>query len=1302
MKYKEDRCKFCGLFHSIKSKCPEKYDSYQKKCSRCGRVNHGTMACFSNNPTVQGLSVVLIDNPGMGTSHFIDFEINDCQKPLRALLDSGAAMSVIHEAELTKIPDVVIQPTDLVVRTADGGSPKVTGIVRNLKLTFADDTVVYESFVVVDTPLSHAILLSTNALRGVGAVWFMTDKDNLMLLGGDAKSSIAAQRRHRATRTYSPQPIDYGVVEICDLVVEPPKPGAPRRDAYTSTTSIPNDLMEEMIISSYPQAEDDDDLLNKKGLTADQKVQQTKIEQAKDIATEDTKPFKWKLLPSTPKSRLGRFCLDVPWIDDRRPDGRLNGMAIQRAIATDSRLRDKERAAYLEVIKSLYDEGYVRHERRDNIEHLIPSFPVVRPDHATTKVRLVTDGSTGLNRLCRDGPVMNDDRLGMTLMSNLHLFRLSPYVILDDLRRAFYQVKIDPENEPYFGMANKYGSEMLYGVWTAMGFGSNYAPSALGQVLTTIIELNDFHHSDDHDVSILGEVALQVLDDYNLSINHATIADETPPIEGDHKIIASDNAAQSDGTTIRSHVSIYVDDVQSRGDTIPQVEGIARKVMGGLRDHGFEDNPKKRMKSWLSHEGHYLGYGVKDDYMFVDYRPNLKLLEKKGGDLTRREAFRLIMAYYDPIGLGVEFAGRLRYLGRQCYQHSTSWDAKIDDNYGTELIKLCKYAVKESAKATTTPRHLNIETIYVSTDASLVAGSQQVYDADCQRLYGSCHLYSAAEDKWSIPKKETMAFCDGVCKVANYVKMITNLHYDTNIKKIVIHVDSECVIYRLRRVKALRKMKTITSLETKRLEDVITKINELGSMGITVEVRHINGDKNPADGPSRPHGNDAPSPMTRTEVQHAVATASIATLDVVFDPRLTDEKDDLQAVDGNPPICKVNVIDIEHFFEDEEIKHLQDADGRLSTIKATLRNVPLNERPNGMRMYCLDENNVLYFTGITSIVDKSRTVTPLPVIPRGPKVQECLLTLHEGEGHVGAAKLLAIYQQWYSTPKVRQVLRRLLQSCPVCQRTRERACTRRAGGVVRPPGLHFGVGSCYVLDLQGPFLECDDDPDVPQKKWGLTMTDPVSFHVLFDVLDNPSTGAVIDSVHKIIAMNGIPQAVVMDPGSCFTSSDFKMYLKSQAIAYTYLPRDAQHLGGFHERVHGTILQQVRSRLARAELQDEPITFVTIYSEAVASVNRLPLNDFGGLTPFELYHGRRPRYLAGSCTGEDARLGQQLIDEWLPGLRRDEQDVLESDLQMLCEEIYERRCQSMTDYFDLWKERTRRCRRYQLRPVLSLN
>ncbi|KAF4722876.1 hypothetical protein FOZ63_002952 [Perkinsus olseni] len=93
--YKEQRCRFCGLFHDLKTRCPEKFDSYQKKCPRCGRPNHG-------------LSAIFIDNPGMGTSHYVDFQINDCEKTSRALLDSGAAMSVIHADELAKVPNVVI------------------------------------------------------------------------------------------------------------------------------------------------------------------------------------------------------------------------------------------------------------------------------------------------------------------------------------------------------------------------------------------------------------------------------------------------------------------------------------------------------------------------------------------------------------------------------------------------------------------------------------------------------------------------------------------------------------------------------------------------------------------------------------------------------------------------------------------------------------------------------------------------------------------------------------------------------------------------------------------------------------------------------------------------------------------------------------------------------------------------------------------------------------------------------------------------------------------------------------------
>ncbi|KAF4648452.1 hypothetical protein FOZ61_002682, partial [Perkinsus olseni] len=568
-----------------------------------------------------------------------------------------------------------------------------------------------------------------------------------------------------------------------------------------------------------------------------------------------------------------------------------------------------------------------------------------------------------------------------------------------------------------------------------------------------------------------------------------------------------------------------------------------------------------------------------------------------------------------------------------------------------------------------------------------VAGAQVVYDAAGNRVFGSCHLYSATEDKWTIPKKETLSFCEGVCTVANYIKMIHRLHYQKKVKTVVFYVDSECVIYRLRRVKALRKVKTITNLEVKRLNVALDEIDKLLADGVRVEIKHVNGDKNPADGPSRPQSPDQPDIPTKAFILKAARSATTTTLEMVLEPteHLKENCDNIKAA----ATCGINVIDVERFFEEDEIKRLQDGDPRVSTIKYTLRTVPQNERPNGMKMYYLGPNDILYYTGITSIVDKTRTMTPLPVVPRGRRVEECIRGLHREQGHAGASKLMAIYQTWYYTPKLRQVVRRLLQVCSVCQRARERSCTRRAGGVVRPVGLQFGVGSCYVLDLQGPFLDCGDESPTPQKKWGLTMMDPVSFHVLFDVLDNPSTQAVVDSVHKLVSMNGIPQAVVMDPGSCFTSSDFKVYLRSQAIAYVYLPREAGHLGGFHERIHGTILRQVRSRLAAAELEDQPIRFLTIYSEAIASINRLPLNDFGGLSPFEIYHGRRPRYLTGHCTGEDIRIGQEQLEEWLPGLRSEEQEVLDADLQALCEEIYERRCKSMTEYFDLWKERNDR-------------
>ncbi|KAF4752168.1 hypothetical protein FOZ63_013369 [Perkinsus olseni] len=160
-------------------------------------------------------------------------------------------------------------------------------------------------------------------------------------------------------------------------------------------------------------------------------------------------------------------------------------------------------------------------------------------------------------------------------------------------------------------------------------------------------------------------------------------------------------------------------------------------------------------------------------------------------------------------------------------------------------------------------------------------------------------------------------------------------------------------------------------------------------------------------------------------------------------------------------------------------------------------------------------------------------------------------------------------------------------------------------------------------------------------------------------------------------MNGIPQAVVMDPGSCFTSSDFKVYLKSQAIAYVYLPREAGHLGGFHERIHGTILRQVRSRLAAAELEDQPVKFLTIYSTSLVIV----LEKIFVLDKNNLKNG----YLASEVKNKKFS-----TLTFRPYARRF------TKMQEIAK--IARRCKSMTEYFDLWKERNDRVRQRMYRAA----
>ena len=74
-------------------------------------------------------------------------------------------------------------------------------------------------------------------------------------------------------------------------------------------------------------------------------------------------------------------------------------MAKKRLVSTERKLlKDKEVAvAYQQVLNDYLEKHYVRRvppeEPKPECEWLLPHFPVVRPEKATTKVRIVFDGS---------------------------------------------------------------------------------------------------------------------------------------------------------------------------------------------------------------------------------------------------------------------------------------------------------------------------------------------------------------------------------------------------------------------------------------------------------------------------------------------------------------------------------------------------------------------------------------------------------------------------------------------------------------------------------------------------------------------------------------------------------------------------------------------------------------------------------------------------------------------------------------------------------------------------------------------
>ena len=145
----------------------------------------------------------------------------------------------------------------------------------------------------------------------------------------------------------------------------------------------------------------------------------------------------------------------VPWKEDRprlisnRPQAERRLQQVERKLAKDEKIA----AAYQQVIDEYLQKNYIRRvpssEDKSEAEWLLPHFPVIRPDRATTKVRIVFDASAIYQGRSLNTETLTGPKLQSNIFDILVRFRKELVALVGDVSQMYHQLVLQPDDRPF-------------------------------------------------------------------------------------------------------------------------------------------------------------------------------------------------------------------------------------------------------------------------------------------------------------------------------------------------------------------------------------------------------------------------------------------------------------------------------------------------------------------------------------------------------------------------------------------------------------------------------------------------------------------------------------------------------------------------------------------------------------------------------------------------------------------------------------------------------------------------------------
>jgi len=272
---------------------------------------------------------------------------------------------------------------------------------------------------------------------------------------------------------------------------------------------------------------------------------------------------------------------------------------------------------------------------------------------------------------------------------------------------------------------------------------------------------------------------------------------------------------------------------------------------------------------------------------------------------------------------------------------------------------------------------------------------------------------------------------------------------------------------------------------------------------------------------------------------------------------------------------------------------------------------------------------------------------PIVLAPKGDLVVRIVQSYHDLQNHGGVSSTLAEVRSKFWILRGRQTVRKILNQCMRCRRDKAKPVLQPTGNLpverVTPSKPFTVIG----VDFAGPLVTSANE-----KCYITLFTCGSTRAVHLELSPTMSACDFQQSFRRLIARRGLCAAVYSDNALTFkrVAADFA----PRGVKWNFIPEKAPWMGGFYERLVGTVKRSLKKALGTRVLSYRELETAIIEVEAI--VNCRPLTymtedpDDCALTPSHFLVGDRltalPRSNVKIITSSDLQRAYRLRDQAL--------------------------------------------------------